>query len=578
MFLDVVVITVQPDGWPVPTDNPVIGSLILAGAGSGRGWGDTGEGCLRAACCSVVRHAFVTRRRDRGVMDRRDVLKLSALAGATSALTLAPLDFANAQDSGGAGGAGTSGDPRTQVVTGHLAQGVADFVYLPVRVPRGVRQIAVSYTYDRPAVPAGTLGNACDIGIFDQRGADLAGHGFRGWSGGARTDFAISAQDATPGYLPGPVEAGTWHVVLGPYTVAPQGLDYSVTVTLTTGEDGTPFTPQYPPVRAAGRGRDWYRGDCHLHTVHSDGKRTVEQLAALARAAGLDFINSSDHNTNAAHAHLGPPAGDDLLILTGEEITTRNGHYLAIGLDAGEWIDWRYRERDDVFGRFAKQVRRSGGIVVPAHPYGSSLASQWKFGYEDVDAVEVWNGPWTPDDEATLLTWDNMLTGAARRGDGHWIPAMGNSDAHRDPDVVGLPQTVVLADGLDRASLQTGIKAGTSWIAESSAVRLSFTAAGPRGEHAGIGERLGTAPDALVTVRLEVGGAPADAVVRLLTDEGQTVGVPLPASGVVEWTTSAQVSAYVRAEVRHPAPEGGVPGLPGPAAALTNPIWLGRRS
>jgi hypothetical protein len=81
-----------------------------------------------------------------------------------------------------------------------------------------------------------------------------------------------------------------------------------------------------------------------------------------------------------------------------------------------------------------------------------------------------------------------------------------------------------------------------------------------------------------VTVRLEVGGAPADAVVRLLTDEGQTVGVPLPASGVVEWTTSAQVSAYVRAEVRHPAPEGGVPGLPGPAAALTNPIWLGRRS
>lgn len=34
MFLAVVVITVQPDGWPVPTDNPVLGSLILAGAGA----------------------------------------------------------------------------------------------------------------------------------------------------------------------------------------------------------------------------------------------------------------------------------------------------------------------------------------------------------------------------------------------------------------------------------------------------------------------------------------------------------------------------------------------------------------
>ena len=513
-------------------------------------------------------------------MDRRDVLKLSALAGATGVLTLAPVDFAAASDSGSGvpAGGGTPGGPRadqTRTVTGHLPTGAADFVYLPVEVPRGVRQIAVSYTYDRPQVPPGTLGNACDIGIFDQRGTDLGGRGFRGWSGGARTEFAISAGEATPGYLAGPVEAGTWHVVLGPYTVAPQGLDYSVTVTLSYGDPGTTVVPHYPPDHAPGRGRAWYRGDCHLHTVYSDGGRTLEQLASLARAARLDFINSSDHNTNSAHAYLGPQAGDDLLILTGEEVTTRNGHYLAIGVDAGEWIDWRYRARDGAFDRFARQIRRAGGIVVAAHPYGISLASQWKFGYDNVDAVEVWNGAWTPDDEATLLTWDNLLTGAARRGDGHWVPAMGNSDAHRDPDVVGLPQTVVLADGLDRRSLQDGIRAGRSWIAENADVQLTLTATGPRGEHAGIGERLPVDPDAEVTVRLEVGGVPATSLLRLLTDEGQTFGALLPASGVVEWVTTASASAYVRAEVRHPAPEGSL--LPGPAAAVTNPIWLGRR-
>ena len=178
-------------------------------------------------------------------MDRRDVLKLSALAGATGVLTLAPVDFAAASDSGpgsgapaGGGAPAGSGADRTRTVTGHLPAGAADFVYLPVEVPRGVRQIAVSYTYDRPQVPPGALGNACDIGIFDQRGTDLGGRGFRGWSGGARTEFAISAGEATPGYLAGPVEAGTWHVVLGPYTVAPQGLDYSVTVTLSFGDPG----------------------------------------------------------------------------------------------------------------------------------------------------------------------------------------------------------------------------------------------------------------------------------------------------------------------------------------------------
>ncbi|MFH5877704.1 hypothetical protein [Arthrobacter sp. NA-172] len=100
----------------------------------------------------------------------------------------------------------------------------------------------------------GLLGNACDIGIFDEKGTDLAGKGFRGWSGGFRTEFSISAGDTTPGYLPGPVGKGTWNIVLGPYQVAEQGLDYTVNVTLEYGPDGTPFKAQYPPQQIAGRG------------------------------------------------------------------------------------------------------------------------------------------------------------------------------------------------------------------------------------------------------------------------------------------------------------------------------------
>jgi hypothetical protein len=141
---------------------------------------------------------------------------------------------------------------------------------------------------------------------------------------------------------------------------------------------------------------------------------------------------------------------------------------------------------------------------------------------------------------------------------------------------VGLPQTVVLADGLDRRSLLAGIRAGRSWIAESAVVQLAFTASGPRGGHAGIGERLTVDRDAQVTVRLEVSGVPAASLVRLVSDQGQVLAAPLPVAGIVEWRTSAAHAAYVRAEVRHPAADGGASGLPGPAAALTNPIWLGR--
>ncbi|MDJ0342401.1 CehA/McbA family metallohydrolase [Streptomyces sp. H10-C2] len=515
-------------------------------------------------------------------MERRDVLKLTALAGATGVLTLAPVSFAGAADAPD----GTPGAPaaeETHTVAGHLPTGVADFVYLPVEVPHGVREIAVSYTYDKPAVPVGTVGNACDIGIFDQRGTALGGKGFRGWSGGFRTEFAISARQATPAYLPGPVSPGTWNIVLGPYTVAPQGLNYSVTITLRYGPQGTTPATTYPPQHAKGRGSAWYRGDCHLHTVHSDGKRTPEELVAAARAAGLDFINTSEHNTSSAHTVFGPLAGDDLLILTGEEITTRNGHYLAVGSDAGVWFDWRYRARDDAYARFARKIRKAGGLVVPAHPYGIFPASQWKFGYDQADAIEIWNGPWTPDDELSLNTWDNLLT-ASGRGDGHWIPAMGNSDAHREPQVVGLPQTVVLADRLDRPSLLAGIRAGRSWLAESSAVQLAFTATGPHGEHAGIGERLVVAAGDIVTVRLEVSGVPDaggvfGAQARLMTDEGQMYATQLPVSGIghIEWRTTASLAAYVRAEVRHPVTDGGASGLPGRVAALTNPIWLDPR-
>ncbi|MFF4427783.1 hypothetical protein ACFYZ4_01275 [Streptomyces sp. NPDC001513] len=37
----------------------------------------------------------------------------------------------------------------------------------------------------------------------------------------------------------------------------------------------------------------------HLHSVHSDGKRTVDEIVAAARQEGLHFIATSDHNTSS---------------------------------------------------------------------------------------------------------------------------------------------------------------------------------------------------------------------------------------------------------------------------------------
>lgn len=502
---------------------------------------------------------------------RRDLLRAGAATGLTSAAVLSPVSFAQAAEE------------ETRTVTGTLPTGAPDFVYLPVEVGPGVRELAVSYRYDKPEVPPGTPGNALDIGVFDERGTALGGKGFRGWSGGFRSEFAISAERATPGYLAGPVNAGTWHVVLGPYTVAPQGMEYSLDITLRYGEPGRTPKPVYPPTRVVGRGRGWYRGDCHLHTVHSDGQRTPAEVAAAARAAGLDFLATTEHNTTSGHAAWNGLWGDDLLVLCGEEVTTRNGHYLALGTAPGTFVDWRYRARDDAHPRFARRIRRAGGLVVPAHPNCPFVGCQWKFGYAAADAVEVWNGPWTSDDELAVAAWDNLLTAAVRSPDAGrgsapdgWVPAIGCSDAHREGQDVGLPHTVVRAESLSREALLEGIRRGHSWLAESSSVELSFGATGPRGAHAAIGERLVAPEDAEVDVELRLAGGPPGGSVRLLTDQGELYAVGLPESGAttVHWATTPSLATFVRAEVRHPPADGGASGLPGAMAAMTNPLWL----
>jgi hypothetical protein len=446
---------------------------------------------------------------------------------------------------------------------GVIRPGGPDWLYLPVEVPPGVGELAVRYRHDRPPTPPGVPGNVLDLGVFDERGTAGAA-GFRGWSGGARDGFAISRSGATPGYLPGPVNPGTWQVVLGPYTVAPQGLAWEVEVTLGAGPSGPAFVPDPAPERAAGRGRAWYRGDLHTHTVHSDGRRTPAELAAGARAAGLDFVASTEHNTTSASLGWGAHAGPDLLVVDGQEVTTRDGHWLALGPERpGDHpvplVDWRYRAADGVLDRVVAGLHAAGGLAVAAHPFCPFPGCAWRFGYGSVDAVEVWNGPWTPDDEAALADWERRLAAGGLR-----LPAVAGSDAHGPADRVGHPHTVVLADGLNRRSLLSALAAGRCWMASSAAVDLELAAAAA-GRVAGIGGRLDVPPGQEVAVRLRVEGA-AGGLVRLRTGAGTVLEARLAGDDeTVGWATTAAATAWVRAEVRRA----------GEMVALTNPVFLG---
>src|SRR5215831_7630831 len=109
----------------------------------------------------------------------------------------------------------------------HLTQpknGEPHYQYVPFQVPPGSSQITISYDYDH----ANGL-NALDIGLFDSRFTEREGDisGFRGWSGGRRSEFSVSREAATPGYIPGELPSGTWRIIVGLYRIVPNGVDVS---------------------------------------------------------------------------------------------------------------------------------------------------------------------------------------------------------------------------------------------------------------------------------------------------------------------------------------------------------------
>ena len=108
--------------------------------------------------------------------------------------------------------------------------------YLPVEVGPGTAGLRVELEYERGA------DTVLDLGC-------LSPGGFRGWSGGVRSWFAITGEAATPGYLPGELEAGLWQVMIGVHRIPLDGMRYRVTAQATGSGAGLlpPVSPA-PPV------------------------------------------------------------------------------------------------------------------------------------------------------------------------------------------------------------------------------------------------------------------------------------------------------------------------------------------
>jgi hypothetical protein len=451
--------------------------------------------------------------------------------------------------------------PVEVVRSGHVpADSLFKLLYVPIEVPAGTAEIRVQEDYNHVG------GNVLNMGVYDPAGyRPGTTAGFRGWSGGAKTAFFINSQAASTGYVPGPVRPGTWHVLLYPSTIAPTGLDWKLTVTLVPGPVGPAFVAA-PAAAVINTKPGWYQGDVHMHTLHSDGRRTPAELVDEATAQGLDFIISTEHNTNSANLSWGHYACPNLLVINGEEVTTTAfGHWNALGLDPTTLIDWRYTPRDSAISSATAQVRAVGGLAIINHPFFPDTINRFRFGVRHFDGIEVWNGKWDARNEQAVRWWDALL----RQG----LPllAVAASDTHTaapSPNQLGRPRTVVQASGLSRAGIMQGLRARRVYLVADRSLSLAFTV-GVGKASVGIGDTLAVAAKQRITVAFELRGA-SSGTVTLLGESGVLATSPVAATGstAVRWPLPAGRPRYLRVEVRNPQ---------GIMLALTNPIWVSYR-
>ena len=356
-----------------------------------------------------------------------------------------------------------------QVLTGTLT-GADHMTYKEVAFPvrAGTRRLTVEFAYtgreDRTTV---------DLGLRDPER-------FRGWSGGNKSQFTVSASDSTPSYLSGPLPAGTWSLVLGvPNIRKATTATYRAKIWLDRAD--VPFEGfSDGPLKTGAR---WYRGDLHVHTGHSDGSCLSREQKKIpcpvfrslqtAVEAKLDFVAITEHNATSHFQALRElqPYFDDLLLIPGREVTTFGGHANLFGVV--DPVEFQIgTSRAHTLSDMLSKAHGLGGLVAINHPSLPSgeicMGCGWtaQTPWSDIDAIEVINGGTVRSAAGQAEALSGIGFWQKKLDAGYPITAIGGSDNH-DPDrpvdeagAIGQPVTAVFAQGLDQGKILAAIRRG----------------------------------------------------------------------------------------------------------------------
>ncbi|RMF53484.1 MAG: PHP domain-containing protein [Chloroflexota bacterium] len=165
------------------------------------------------------------------------------------------------------------------------------------------------------------------------------------------------------------------------------------------------------------------KADLHIHSTYSDGSASVEAiLAHVEQRSDLDVIAITDHDCLEGALRARDRAAAKRMrvaVLVGVEISTRDGHLLALGIE-------RLIAADLSMAETVAAVHEQGGLAIAAHPLSwwcpSASRAMLDALHTDLDGLEVLNGSFA----GVPINWRLAALNAAHYG----LAACGGSDAH----------------------------------------------------------------------------------------------------------------------------------------------------
>lgn len=253
-------------------------------------------------------------------------------------------------------------------------------------------------------------------------------------------------------------EGDTFSLPEGKYMIyATRGMEWGVakrSITVVSGQSQSHTLVIAREVKTPG----FIASDSHIHTLPGSGHgdATYEERMITIAGEGIEVAIATDHNHVSDYSKAQQATGtqDHFHAISGDEVTTKNGHFTVFPLDPEKAVPGGVKGKNPLFLKTRDWVKliadmrgKGARVVILNHPYwptieegpygeyafnrelGSTLTGP-EFNFNGIEVAQPANK--TPNPLYALEDWLALLNRGAK------LTAVGASDSHVVRDAVGL--------------------------------------------------------------------------------------------------------------------------------------------